>query len=546
MDLSKYKDMFLSEAKDNLQLLNESLLKLEKNPADLKPVGEMFRAAHSLKGMAATMNYNKLAELCHVIEDVLDKVRNKDRELTSEIVEVFFECFDNLELSLRRISGGEDEADVAGSLSKLNRLLSAPSEKLLLEVPEGARLAEEPSSEPSSIEEIREIKVKVETLDTLAGLVEELLVNKMLLDQLCASGTFEDIPGALDALGRLFSDLQYNVMQARLVPVEQIFRRFPRMVRDLARREQKQVNLVIGGAEIELDRKIVDKLGEPLVHLLRNAVDHGIEAPKERKQCGKPATGTIRLVARREKDYAVIEVEDDGRGISEEKIKRVAVERKILSSKEVAGLGYNEAMALLFDSRFSTAERVTEVSGRGVGLDVVRRTVESLGGTVHVTTQPGKGMNVALKFPLTLAIISALLAKVGDEVYAVPLSSVVRLVRVKVGDVKRALGREMVVLSEGNIPLLRLQEFFDFPHEREKGALMVLVNRGNEFLGLGVDELLSRQDIVVKPLDRLVRQTRVFSGFTILGDGKPALILDVNSLFDSLVEEQRYVANVHE
>jgi len=540
VDVSKYKDMFLSEAKENLQLLNESLLKLEKNPADLKTVDEMFRAAHSLKGMAATMNYGKLAGLCHAVEDVLDEIRNKKRDLTSEMVEALFECFDNLELSLRRISGGKDEADVAKSLSKLNRLLSAPSEKLVSEAPEGVRLAEK----PSSIEKIREIKVNVETLDTLAGLVEELLVNKMLLDQLYASEKFADMPGTLDALGRLVSDLQYNVMQARLVPVEQIFRRFSRMVRDLARREQKHVNLVLEGAEIELDRKIVDKLGEPLVHLLRNAVDHGVEVPKERERLGKTAVGTIRLVARREKDYAVIEVEDDGRGVSEEKVKRVAVDKGIVSRKEAAGLGYEETVALLFDSRFSAAEEVTEVSGRGVGLDVVKRTVESLGGTVQVATQPGKGIKVTLKFPLTLAIISALLTKVGEEVYAVPLTSVVRSVRVKAKDVKRMLGREVAVLSEGNVPLLRLRDFFSFPHEREEGALMVLVNRGEEFLGLGVDALLDKQNIIVKPLDRLVRQSRVFAGFTILGDGKPALILDVNSLFDSIVGEHRYAVNV--
>ncbi|MCW3984862.1 MAG: chemotaxis protein CheA [Candidatus Bathyarchaeota archaeon] len=530
----------MSEAKENLQLLNESLLKLEKNPADLKSIDEMFRAAHSLKGMAATMNYNKLAGLCHAIEDVLDKVRKKDAKLTSEMVEVFFECFDNLELSLRRISGGNDEADVAGSLSKLNRLLSAPGEKLGSGAPEGVRLAEK----PSSIEKIREIKVDVETLDTLAGLVEELLVNKMLLDQLYASEKFGDMPGALDALGRMVSDLQFNVMQARLVPVGQIFRRFPRMVRDLARREQKQVILVLEGGEIELDRKIVDKLGEPLVHLLRNAVNHGIEVPHERERLGKPAVGTVRLIARREKDYALIEVEDDGRGVSVEKVKRVAVDRGILSGKEAARLGYEETVALLFDNRFSAAEKVTEVSGRGVGLDVVKRTVESLGGTVQVGTQAGKGMKVTLRFPLTLAIISALLTKVGEEIYAVPLTSVVRSVRVKAKDVKRMLGREVAVLSEGNVPLLRLSDFFGFPHEGEKSVLIVLVNRENEFLSLGVDALLDKQDIIVKPLDRFVRQSRVFAGFTILGDGKPALILDVNSLFDSLVEEQRYAANV--
>lgn len=542
VDVAKYKEMFISEAKENLQLLNTSLLKLEKRPGDLKLVDEMFRAAHSLKGMAATMNYNRMAGLCHAMEDVLDGVKKRKRGLTSDVVEALFKCFDNLELSLSRISEGEEEADVDVSVSKLGALLAAPEEKPVLEeeVPEGVSLAER----PSSIEKIREIKVKVVTLDTLVSLVEELLVNKMLLDQLYASGKIEDMPSALDTLGRLVADLQYTVMQARLVPVAQIFDRFPRMVRDLSRKEKKQVNLVIEGAEIELDRKIIDKMGEPLVHLLRNAVDHGIETPDERKKLKKPAVGTIRLVARREQDFAVIEVEDDGRGVSEEGIRRVAVEKGIITREEAAGLGHDEAVALLFDSRFSTSKTVTEVSGRGVGLNVVKSTVESLGGTVRIATRPGEGMKVTMRFPLTLAIITALLTKVGEEIYAIPLTSVVRSVRVKAKDVRRVLGHEVVVLAEGNVPLLRLCDFFNFPHEREEGALMVIVSRGNEFLGLGVDYLVDEQEIIVKPLDRLTRQSRAFAGFTILGDGRPALILDVNSLFDSAFEEQRYAVNV--
>jgi len=540
MPLSEYHEAFLSEAKDNLQALNDALLKLEKNPFDQATINEMFRAAHNLKGMAATMNYNKLAELCHGVEDCLDKVRKNERKLTPEMAGTFYECFDNVALSLRLISAGQAEADVAGLLSKLTGLLSAPEGSPASEALESSKSVEA----SLAIEEVREIKVKVETLDTMVDLVEELLVNKMLLDQLYASEKFRDVPTALDAMGRLVSDLQYTVMQARLVQVEQLFKRFPRMIRDLTKKEQKQVNFVVEGAEIELDRKIVDKLGEPLIHLLRNAVDHGIELPKDREKMGKPATGTIKLVARREKEYAVIEVEDDGAGVDDELIKRVAVEKGVISRTEAADLGHSEAVALLFDSRFSTTEKVTEVSGRGVGLDVVRRTIESLGGIVQVATQAGKGMKVTLKFPLTLAIISALLTKVGDVVYAVPLANVASLVRVKAEAIGNVLGQEVVVLSEGSVPLLRLQEFFKVAHERADTVLIALVKRENEFLALGVDEFLTRQNIVVKPLDRLVRQTRVFAGFTILGDGKPALILDVNGLFDSVVKEKPYAVAV--
>lgn len=538
MNVSTHREMFLSEAKDNLQLLNQTLLKLEKTPSDTKSINEIFRAAHTLKGMAFTMNYQELGKLCHAIEDALDKLKKKEISLTPAIVDTLFECFDNIALSLRKISNEEKEADVNTSLSKLDSTLgTASSKETLTRIPEGTETAEE----PSPVEKIREVKVKVETLDTLTGLVEELLVNKMVLDQLYASRKLEDMSTALDGLGRLVSDLQYNVMQARLVPVEIVFNRFPRMIRDLAKKEQKQVSLAIEGADIELDRKIVDKLAEPLVHLLRNAIDHGIEGPNEREEQGKPSQGTIKLTARREKEHAVVEVEDDGRGIDVEKVRKLAIDKGLLGKQEAQHLSQEDVLALLLSGGLSTAKTVTEVSGRGIGLDAVKQAVESIAGTVRLTTREGKGSKATMAFPLTLAVVAALLVKVGEETYAIPLADIVRTIKVKVKDTRRALGRTILTLQEDNVPLVQLQEFFGLPQSGKQEVLVVIVRRGMEYLGLGVDSIFDELDIVVKPLSRLVRQSNIFSGFTILGDGTPAMIFDVNGLFDSAAVPQRNV-----
>lgn len=525
IDVSKYKDMFISEAKDNLQILNSSLLKLEKKPGDKKLIDEMFRAAHTLKGMTATMKYNKMAELCHTIEDVMDEVKKKERKLTPEIIQVFFDCFDNLDLSLKQIS--KDEKEVASTilLSKLKQIKTRPKEEVTEEA-EGESLAQR----PEAIEKIKEIKVKVETLDTLMSLAEELLVNKMRLDQLHESKKLEEMFTALTVLGRLVADLQYSVMQARMVPVEQIFGRFPRMIRDIATKQKEQVNLVVEGGDIELDRTVIDKLGEPLVHLLRNAVDHGIESPEERKAQKKSTIGTVRLVARREKEYAVIEVEDDGRGVSDEEIKKVAMEKGIITREEAARLSHDDTMTLMCDNRFSTTKKVTEYSGRGVGLNVVKTMVDSLGGTLKIDSKPGKGTKVTMKLPLTLAIIKALLTKVGDDIYAIPVTNVVRSIRLRPQNIKKMLDHEVAVLPKQNVPLLRLYDLFNIPHEKEEGVLMVMVNTGSEFIGLGVDELVDEQDIIIKPLDKLVKRNKAFAGFTILGDGRAVLIVDVANI----------------
>jgi len=580
-EIEEYKEMFLSEAKENLEKLNAALLKLEKHPTDKNSIEEIFRNAHSLKSSAATMKYDKMSKLCHTIEDVFDEIKSKKRKLTPDTTETVFKSFDNLGLSLKQISEGKEEADSDDLISKLKRILekpgAKPEEKVNEKATEGIELAEK----PEAVEKLNEVKVKVKTLDVLMNLIEELLVNKMKLDQLHSSKDYEEMEGTLNALGRLVADLQYNITQARMVPVEQIFTRFPRMVRDLAKKEGKEVELIIEGGDIELDRTIIDKLGEPLVHLLRNAVDHGIETPEIREERKKEKTGKIKISAKREKGYVIIDVEDDGNGILEEKIKQKAIEKRIISKEAAANLKHDDIVKLLTDSRFSTAEKVTEISGRGVGLNVVITMIDSLGGELSMDYQPEKGMKVSLKLPLTLAIIKALLTQVGEEIYAIPASNIVESVRVKPESIKQMMNQEMAIVNEQSIPLIRLEKLFNIPKVRKiekeipeqegdseepgveteepslddepveriegkttekqllekpseesskESVLMVIVSKGGQHFGLGVDSLIADQDIVIKPLDKITRQSKGFAGFTILGDGRAVLILDTNNL----------------
>ena len=517
MDMEKYRKTFLGEAKRHVATVNKSLLELEKNPTEMEKTDELFRALHTLKGMAATMHYDNMEKLCHAMEDVLDGIKNQKIDLTGNTTDALFECFDFLDVSLKQISENKPEGNVATLVDGLKRITEGG------EIKGEAGLA----TMPHTLEKIQAIEVDVETLDTLMNLTEELLISKLKLDQIKTEVGIDELTYVVDSLGGVVEDTQYNIMQARMVPVGFIFNRFPRMIRDLAKQENKQVNLIMEGNEIKLDRALLDEIGEPLIHLLRNAVDHGIESSTERKEAGKKTEGTIRLTAKREKGYAIIEVEDDGGGLDLEKIKKSAVKQGLISKE---GGGKEQIMDLLFKG-FSTTKKVTNVSGRGVGLNVVKNKVDNLGGEIKVESNPGKGSKFMIKLPLTLAIIKALFVGVGDQQYAVPISSIERLVSVKEKDVKGVLNYETIVLDEEDIPLIRLNDLFNI--ESNAGSdnqLIVVVKKKEEKFGLGVDSLIDGQDIVVKPLNKAVKENRYFAGSTIIGSGQVILILDVANL----------------
>ena len=499
---------------------------MEKEPGKVEFLNGLFRDAHTLKSMAATMEYNQTARLCHQIEDVLDAIKKKKIKLES-CADALFESFDSLEMNLMRISEGKEEYDADPSIQRLQTLLLQDKEiQIEKQMDEEIRDRE--------TEKVQSIEVKVERLDRLMNLSEELLINQMRLDRIKKELRNPELNAAIDALRRLVAEIQYNVMQSRMVPVGFVFNRFPRMVRDLAKSQKKEVDLKIEGADIELDRSVIDEIGESLVHLLRNAVDHGIETPQERKKAGKPAQGTIRLVARRTKSSAVIEIAEDGAGLNFENIKKTAMKRGILSPQ-----ASREDITNSIFYGVSTAKKVTDVSGRGFGLNICKKKIESLGGTIRAESEMQKGTTFTIEIPLTLAIIKTLFVEVGVHTYAIPIVNVERLVTVGKANIKAMMGHEAIILDKGSIPITRLDVLFgqsvhpvneDVSNNGNAKQPIVIIRKGHEKLGLAVDNYLTVQEIVIKPLGRLIRGNKYLAGSTIIGSGEVVLILDVASL----------------
>lgn len=513
-DLSKYKDTFLSEAKEYISSMEKALLKLEKKPGKAEFLSAIFRAVHSLKSMAAAMDYLQMSKLCHGIEDVLDAIKTKKIK-PNKCFDALFECFDNLQSSLIEITADAEELDTEELVQKLQTLI----------VQKEAVVKATDKSAVAAAAKVKSIEVKVERLDTLMNLAEELLINRMTFDSVKEKLQHPELSAAVDTLSRLVSDLQYNVMESRLVSIGFVFNRFPRMVRDLAKTQRKEVSLETQGSDIELDRVVIDEIGESLVHLLRNAVDHGIETPDVRKKAGKPAQGTIKITAERTKSFAIIKVSDDGEGLDLEDIKTTAIKNQILSPEATT----EELIQSIFFG-VSTTKKVTAVSGRGVGLNIVKKKIESLGGSVKVESERGKGTTFIIEIPLTLAIIKALFIEAGGKTYAIPIANIERLVNVDKKDIKGMLNYEAIVLNEEDIPVTRLDLLFGMPSLELKKQPIVIVKKGTEELGLAVDGFSTTQEIVIKPLNKLVRENRYFSGSTIIGSGEAVLILDVSNL----------------
>ena len=625
MENEEYLDIFISESREYLTSLDQSILELERNPEDREILNEIFRYAHTLKGMASTMGFNSIAEVSHQMENLLDRVRKNEISISSDLIDVLLEALDILKDIIEAIAEGKDsEFDVSEILNKIKNFSgekieskveskAEDKEKYKLKVrisPDCALksvrafmvlrnlegLAEIIESEPSlqeiengnfedefellvtthdpekvkkAVEEISEIesveiskegenkitrekskksikdvlkvsqsvRISIDKLDTLMNLVGELVIAKSRLFQIGEKHNLKELKEALLGIDRLSTYLQELVTQMRMVEVGFIFNRFPRMVRDLAKEEGKKINLIIEGKEIELDRTVLDEIGDPLVHLLRNSVDHGIETPEERIKVGKSETGTIKLVAMREKNHVKIIVEDDGRGIDPEKVKKKAVERGIITEEEARKLDDNEAINLIFTPGFSTADKVTGVSGRGVGMDVVKSKINSLGGSVDIVSQVGKGTKITLTLPLTLAIIQALLVGVGSETYAIPLNNVVEILDVRENSLKTIRNNEVINLRGKILPIVMLDKLLGISRNgRASRFPVVVVDKGNQLLGLGVDRLVGQQEIVIKSFDSILKGIKGFAGATIMGDGKVVLILDIASLVDKNAE----------
>ncbi|NLB17231.1 MAG: chemotaxis protein CheA [Syntrophomonadaceae bacterium] len=680
MDMSQYLDVFFEECKEHFQILSKGLLVLEKDPRDLSSINEIFRAAHTLKGMSATMGFDNMADLTHHMEDVLSKLKEGLLMAEAKIIDVLFDCFDKLQMMadsiqdgrpnevsnvdlierLEYIIGGEwpedsaiisEESDQNGNQeqkhSSEEQFFDIADDEMPFDLNEyemtiikevhaknlnayfiSIRIAEnclmksvrvfmvfkaleadgeilktQPSVEEldegkfengfhiilvngldidtirQRIDNISEIKVDIiqpisgkawsyssppikqekqngtlinqvdevikthkvkqtvrvdiEKLDILLNLVGELVINKGRLEQIGSTQEHNDLNDVVEQIERITNDLQNIVMKVRMVPIENVFNRFPRMVRDLAKDEGKDIEFIIEGKETELDRTVIDEIGDPLVHLLRNAVDHGIEDAHIRKTAGKPLTGVVRLIARYQGNNVFIEVIDDGGGLDVESIKNTAIEKGEITAQAASELNSDEIQQFVFRSGFSTAKNVTDVSGRGVGLDVVKSKIESLNGEIHVQTKPGEGTTFRIRLPLTLAILQALLVQVDPDTYAIPLFSVDETTMITENEIKTIHSQEVIVLRGTVLPLVRARALLDVPPADHVSEAMyvVVVRKGEKQVGMVVDSMVGQQEVVIKSLGKLMDGIPGFAGATILGDGGVSLILDVGTLF---------------
>ena len=521
------------------------------------------------------MSFNNMAKLTHELETALDFYRKLKAPIDHEMINVTFECLDKLEKlndevkngaiggvgirdqmnRLRKIidrngswqdaqktkeAGGpvvpvapaKVEATAPAVEQKPAEVVPTPTEAAPTVTPPGETKEETKSAaEDKALKSGASIRIGIQNLENLMNLVGELVINKSRLVQIGRTYALHDLNDALGQIDRLTTELQDEVLKMRMVPTRYIFNRFPRMVRDLAMAEGKEVDFIVTGWDIELDRTVLDEISEPLVHLLRNAIDHGIEKPEDREATKKSRIGTIKLTASREKNYVTISVEDDGKGVDDDIIKRKAVEKGLMDQKKAQALTHEECVGLLFTPGFSTAQKVTAVSGRGVGMDIVKTKTESLGGRAEMTSEKGHGSKTVLTLPLTMAIIRALLIRVGEETYALPISMVLETGRFKRSKLKTVHGREVIVLRDEVVPLVKLWEVFGIEKVLEEEDLtVVFVERGDKKLGLVVDYLIGQQEIVIKPLGKVFQNVKGVAGATILGDGRVALILDIATL----------------
>ncbi len=536
VDMSEFRDLFSAEAREHIEAMNAALLALEQQPDAEEALSDLFRAAHSLKGIAATMGYDDLARLAHALEDRLDALRQGEEALSPELADRLFQGVDALQTLLNDILAGRpSQVDV----DYWNRILAQPS-PLNQRTTEIAHPEPKPTPGPQSTiyaSKLPEtIRVHTRHLDALLNIVAELVISRSHLWRIQEIHNLPDLQEALEKHDRLLSDLRDTVLQTRMVPVAHIFNRFPRMVRDLLRERGKEADFIIEGYNIELDRTILERINDPLLHLLRNAVDHGIESPEERERVGKPRRGKIWLRAWRERDSVVIEVADDGRGLDKDKIVQTAIEREIISSVEAKELNEHQILMLICAPGFSTAQEVTNISGRGVGMDVVKREVEALHGNLTIESTLGEGTTFRLRLPLTLAIIQALLVRVGSEVYAIPLSQVEHIIEIHDDRIITTPQWEVTTDEEGKpIPLISLAQLLNGLTNGSvtESQYTIIVGEGRHRVGLNVDELLGREEIVIRPLPPAFGSVPGIAGASILGEGQVILILDVPNLCDT-------------
>ncbi|HJW87216.1 MAG TPA: chemotaxis protein CheA [Candidatus Brocadiaceae bacterium] len=551
IDFLRFLEDYLTDAREGFQTVNNALLTLEKDFSRTELLDEAFRVFHTLKSSSIMLEFADIAELAHLTEDLLDLMRKNEVQVSQKGIDVLFEIADTLGIMIkeRGENKGRQVADRTGKISNFRSLIAEL--KGMAACPqkqpnrEGIRGNEKKGINKTIapvIEKIKTIKVHVDMLDALFNIVGEIIILRNRLDTIASNIQHKELKSTLSEMNRLVSEMQDNVSVARMVPVAEIFDKFPRMMRDLAKERRKEIDFVLEGSEIELDKAIIDAIGEPVLHLLRNSIDHGIESPEERQKQNKGVRGRVRLAAKRTENHILIEVEDDGRGIDTSHIKKVAVKKGFIKQEEADLLQDKNIMNLLFHPSFSTAEEVTGISGRGVGLYVVKTSAKELGGAVEMTTQIGKGTCFTMKLPLSTAIMQMLMVGVGEHVFGIPSDIVIETLDVKLKDIREIQDKKTLVLRNEVISFVLLHEVLNMPCQQEENYIAVIISRGNKFMAVGVETVLDQVENIVKPFDPIAQQFKGFSGGMILGDGRVAILLDIPALlnFETLKEEKYF------
>ena len=526
MDTGRYAKLFLTESREYLAEINTALLELERGRSDAA-VARLFRAVHTMKGMGAAMGYTSVGELSHELETLLDKLRSGSI-VTPVIIDTLFAGVDALEQAVDLATAPTPQhLDVREIITRIRQAGDQLSQTFTAEfaVPKSEK------NEPSALAQKRPRHVRIDSrrLDTLMNVVGELVIARDHIAQIADRLGDEALVEATRQASQIVATLQNEIMTSRMVPVWQVFERFPRVVRDTARTLGKEVEFKIEGKEIELDRSMLDEMGEPVLHLLRNSLDHGIELPADRVKAGKPRVATLILTAERDRATVLIRVTDDGRGIDQSRVLPRAKELGIIEAA-TTNLSEQELVAIISRPGFSTAEKVTDISGRGVGFDIVANKVRTLGGSLEVHTDAGLGTSVSMRLPLTLAISRALLARVEKEIYAIPLTHVVETFALSQPMLLEVKGKEVVAIRDDVFPAIRLRERVGLPAGAVAGGQVVLIELAERRAALIVDEFVGQQEIVMKQFDGVNGSRTLFSGATILGDGAPALIIDASTL----------------
>jgi two-component system chemotaxis sensor kinase CheA len=546
MKISEYMQLFLSEAQEILNSLNNVLVNLEKNPAHIASLNEIFRLSHTLKSMAQSMEYEDIVKLTHTMETTLALFRSGGLKVEKDTVDLLFKSVDVLGDLIEEVKEGKEKrTKVAPLVAKFGEITSAVSKGEREAKKEKKSYLRRENTDRLQIKEkqseVLTVRVPLAQLDSLMDLTGELVINRIRLTQIAQTIESSPLEETVSQMSRLTSQLQDQMMQVRLVPLEYIFAPYPRMLRDMAAGQKKEVDLVIEGSHIGLDRSIQDEINGSLLHLLKNAITHGIEEPGERKRLKKSRRGMIRLAARRARNFVVIDLSDDGRGIDIEEIKDIVSKKGIVTKEELSALTPEEVVLLVTHPGFSRIKNVTEAAGRGVGLNASRVKVESFGGTLNIDSSPNEGTTISIKLPLTMAIVQAMLVGIADETYCIPLSYIAETIKILPKEIKTMEHNEMISYRDTVLPLIRLREKFGFPasilqppdsdiSNRIPAITVVVVGVGPRKAGLVVDSLLGQQEVVIKPLAGILKEIKGASGATILGTGRAALIVDVGSL----------------